>query len=122
MREHELLNVVLQIDLHAKFDDPTWRQTEVRRSRASVARDEGEEGFTPTRHVALTRREQRFTAQVVARVAEFDVEAVFFASEQHVGHVRRLHEAVTSMHAEKPLALILDRDAFVWRNLGYALV
>ena len=113
---------VLQVDLHAEFDDATGGQTEIRGGRSSISRDEGEEDLTPAPHLASAGREKSFATEVITRAAQFDGEAVIFAGEEDVRHVGRLHEAVTGVNAEKPLALIFDGDAFVERNFGYAFV
>ena len=108
--------------LHAEFDDAAWGQTEVGGGGSSVSGDEGEEGFAPAGHVALAGGEESFAAEVVAGAAQFDVEAVFFAGEEDVGDVGRLHEAVTRVYPEKPVTFVFDGDAFVRRNLGDVFV
>jgi hypothetical protein len=109
----------LQIDLHAEFDDAAGRQTEVGGCGAGVARDEREERFTPTHHLAFAARQKSFSTEVVAGAARVDGETKSFASEQRIGDVGRLHEAVTNADAVKPLALIFDGEAFVGGNFGH---
>ncbi len=119
MENLEVSEANLQIDLHTEFDDATRGQTEIGRGGSRVARDEREERLAPAGHLVLAGREERFATEVVARVAQFDVESVFFTRGQRMRDVGRLHEAVTHADAEKPLAFVFDGEAFVRGNLGH---